>query len=100
MNNWERVNKLGFYLVDHDEEICALIFENPDADQRISIDYDPDCFGKDPGLLATNAYFIHSTTMNTTKDWFGQEIVLPCALTRDEMLAFVMAMDMFIIGGR
>ena len=77
----ERLTELWFVLMEQDDLVGYLVYENPDDDHHVELDYD----GKE--------WFIHSGSMSKIKDYYGVEIREPMGMTYEECKAFLDKID-------
>ena len=77
----ERLTELGFVLMEQDDLVGYLVYENPDDDHHVELDYD----GKE--------WFRHSGSMSKIKDYDGVEIREPMGMTYEECKAFLDKID-------
>lgn len=77
----ERLTELGFVLMEQDDLVGYLVYENPDDDHRVELDYDGE------------QWFIHSGSMSKIKDYDGVEIREPMGMTYEECKAILDKID-------
>lgn len=77
----ERLRQLGFMLIEKDNRVGYLVYENPDDDHHVELDYDGE------------EWFIHSGSMSKIKDYDGVEIREPMGMKYEECEAFLGKID-------
>ena len=77
----EQLKQLGFSLIAQDDLVGYLVYENPDDDHHMELDYDGE------------EWFIHSGSMSKIKDYDGVEIREPMGMKYEECKAFLDKID-------
>lgn len=77
----ERLKQLGFVLIKQDDLVGYLVYENPDDDHCVELDYNGE------------GWFIHSGSMSKIKDYDGVEIREPMGMSYEECKAFLDKID-------
>lgn len=77
----ERLKQLGFVLIEQDDLVGCLIYENPDDDHYVELDY------------SGEEWFIYSGSMSKIKDYDGVEIREPMGMKYEECKAFLDKID-------
>lgn len=77
----EKLKQLGFVLIKQDNLVGYLVYENPDDDHCVELDFD----GKE--------WFIHSGSMSKIQDYYGVEIREPMGIKYEECKAFLDKID-------
>lgn len=69
--------KLGFVSVIDNNKCGSWVYENMGDDQHVDIDFDGE------------NWFVHSSSISTQKDWYGNDYHEPVALSYEDMKAFM-----------
>lgn len=77
----EMLMEIGFVLMEQDDLVGYLVYENPDDDHHVELDYDGE------------QWFIRSGSMSKIKDYYGVEIREPMGMTYEECKAFLDKID-------
>lgn len=77
----ERIKDLGFELVEQDNLVCYLVYENKKDDHKVEIDFNGEEF------------FLHSGSLYESKDWYGNITHEPMGMTYEECKAFLDKID-------
>lgn len=77
----ERLMQLGFVLIEQDNQVGYLVYENPDDDHHVELDYNGE------------EWFIHSGSMSEIKDYDGVGIREPMGMKYEECKAFLDKID-------